>query len=324
MRKAFDLTRWFLPFALGATAVVSVATSLLLSRLLVADMVQRDAVVSMEFVQSITAVEHPEDYFASENAVDTRLAGFFNHIATMPHVLRANVFSAQGRVIWSSDAKLIGMTFAHNPELEAALRGKLETSNEVRWKPEHMLLGVQEEGFVEHYLPVWIKGKVVGVVEVYKDQRALLESINERLRWVWLCSFAGGAVLFAILYWLVRRAQRISTALHSRQLECTTSAALAAMASAIAQGPLAAIRSRAELGLESASPASRDANEDILFEVERLQRWLGEVEAGAADDPAGAEHARLPAGLRDSLSTLGRTAPTTVEAAAAAPQGVPA
>ncbi|KQT11605.1 hypothetical protein [Ramlibacter sp. Leaf400] len=303
MDKPFSLTRWFLPAASLVTALVCIATSLLLSRLLVNDMVRRDAQVSMEFVQSITAVEHPEDYFTGEKAVDTRLIDFFSHVSTMPHVLRANVFSAQGRIIWSSDAKLIGMTFSHNPELAAALQGRIETSSEVRWKPEHMLLGVPSEGFMEHYLPVYDKGKVIGVVEVYKDQRALFESIHEGVRLVWLCSVCGGVVLFALLFWLVRRADRVIRARQSREIESTTLAVLASMASAVSLGPLAAIRSRAELGLESASPGAREANEEIMFEVERLQRWLRDLQANA-DDGEGAKAARMPGVLRDSLSGL--------------------
>lgn len=189
MPKPFNFVRSFAVFALAAITLVSVSASLLISRLLIADIVQRDAKISMEFVQSISAVEKLEEGYFYSGAVDTRLREFFSHVSKMPHVLRANVFSADGRVAWSSDSQLIGMRFGHNAELEAALLGRLEVSTDhVRWKPEHMFFQLQETGFVEQYLPIHDGGKVIGVVEIYKDQRTLLQSIRDGLRVVWLAN----------------------------------------------------------------------------------------------------------------------------------------
>ena len=279
MPKPFNFVRWFAVFGLAAIALASVLTSLLVSRLLIADVVRRDARISMEFVQSIAAAEEMEGYFKDGGASEQPpLLEFFNHVSKMPHVLRANVFSTDRRIVWSSDAELIGMRFAHNPELEAALLGRLEVStDEVRWKPEHMLFDVLESGFVEQYLPVRSDGKVIGVVEIYKDQRALLQSISDSLRVVWLGNLGGAAALYALLCWLVWRGDGARRAHHEQQLECRTLDTLGAIASAVGEGPLAAIRSRAEAGLESASTATRESNEEILFEVERLQRWFREL-----------------------------------------------
>jgi hypothetical protein len=303
MQKPFTFSRWFSIAAFTTIAGVSILTALLISRLLISDIVHRDAKVSMEFVQSITAVEHPEDYFTGGKAVDTRLLDFFNHVSQMPHVLRANVFSSDRRIIWSSDANLIGMTFSHNPELEAALLGHLKVSEDVRWKPEHIFFQMEEQEFMELYLPVVSMGKVIGVVEVYKDSQTLLQSINKGVRTVWLCSLAGAALMYAVLCWLVRWADRRIQAQHAEQLEAATLAAMAAVATAVAQGPIAAIRSRAASGLESSSHVSREANEEILFEAERLQRWLRDLLEYAPQQSADGSNS-VPAALFDGMPAL--------------------
>lgn len=305
MQRPFQLTRWFALIGLAAIAAVTIASSLLLSRFLTGNMLYRDAAISMEFVRSIAAVQEARGYFTGERAADRNLVEFFNHISTMPHVLRANVFSQERKIIWSSDAKLIGRTFGRNPELEAALNGDLRITDAGSWKPEHLFLEGSAGRFVEQYLPVHSQGEVIGVVEVYKDPRMLITSINEGLRWVWACSFAGGAFLFAVLFWLVRRADRIIRSQQTRLVESESLAAVGAMTSAIAHGirnPLASIRSSAELELESPPAVRRETCEDILAEVDRLERWIRDLLAYSLPETGEPEDVRVSDVLHDSLA----------------------
>lgn len=305
MRRPFQLTRWFALIGLAAIGAVTVISSLLLSRFLVGNMLHRDATISMEFVRSIAEVQEARGYFTGERAADRNLVEFFNHIATMPHVLRANVFALDRKIIWSSDPNLIGRTFDHNPELDAALAGTLKISDEVSWKPEHMFLDGAVGRFVEQYLPVHSAGGVIGVVEVYKDPQALMSSVIDGLRWVWACSIAGGAFLFAVLFWLVRRADRIILRQQAQLVESESLAALGAMTSAIAHGirnPLASIRSSAELGLESPPAGGRENCEDILAEVDRLERWIRDLLAYSLPETGEPEDVRVSDVLRDSLA----------------------
>jgi two-component system sensor histidine kinase HydH len=271
--RVLSTTRQVALAGLAAIALIAAGTSLVLSHVIVSHAVQRDARVSMEFLRSVTEVERPEAYFLGESTTDSRMSEYFQHISAMPNVLRANIFSADRRIIWSSDASLVGMTFGHNPELDSALLGRLEvSSDDVRWKPEHMLLGSQQERFIETYLPVFRSGNVIGVVEIYKSQQSLFESIHQELRAVWLCSFAGGAILYGLLLLSLRRGRH-----PNQELPGGASEALGTVAAAVTHGVggrLAAIRSRAERGLEFRSRAAREASEEILFEVDALERWL--------------------------------------------------
>jgi len=306
--KPFKLTRWFAILGLVVTALVSVVTSLVLSRFLVSNILHRDATVSLEFVQSIVHVQQAEDYFTGKRGADKNLVEFFNHIATMPDVLRANVFSLDKTIIWSSDATMIGRTFHDNPELDDALQGEIQTTVENdRWKPEHMFLAEKRQAFVENYLPVRGQGRIIGVVEVYKAPRALFASLDDGLRLIWMCGIGGGAFLYAVMFWLVRRADRIILAQQTRLVESETLAALGAMASAVAHGirnPLASIRSSAELHLEHASGADREASEDIVTEVDRLERWIRDLLTYSVPEAGEPENVQISEVLHDSLNNF--------------------
>ena len=139
MKNPFEPTRRFAILGLVLTIAVSVACSFFLSRFMVRNLLKQDAAVSMEFVQSVVEVQQARDYFIGRRSADTNLMEFFNRIASMPNVVRANVFSSERTIIWSSDPALIGRRFHDNPELEAALRGELEVSlDELKGKAEPM------------------------------------------------------------------------------------------------------------------------------------------------------------------------------------------
>jgi signal transduction histidine kinase len=311
MKNPFEPTRRFAILGLVLTVLVSVACSFLLSRLMVRHLLRQDAAVSMEFVQSVLEVRQARDYFTGRRAADTHLVEFFNRIASMPHVLRANVYSNERTIIWSSDPALVGRHFDDNPELEAALRGDLEVSlEEMRSKAEHVALASdRKKAVVENYLPVRSGGDVIGVVEVYKSSHALSDAIDKGLRLIWVAGIGGGLFLYGLLLWAVHRAERIIQAQQARLVQNETLAALGAMASAVAHGirnPLASIRSSAELNLENASEQVREASEDIVDEVDRLERWVRDLLAYAVPEAGEPENVRVSEVLDDSLQGFAR------------------
>ena len=308
MQNPFKLTRRFAILWLLLTVVVSVATAFFLSRFMVLNLLRQDAAVSREFVQNVVEMQKAEDYFTGRRAADSHLVEFFNRIASMPEVVRANVFSREGVIIWSSDAKLIGRRFGHNEELESALGGHMVVAlDDHHTKPEHVALdGQQQNAIVENYLPVRSgDGQVIGVVEVYKSSRALSESIHKGLELIWVGGLGGGIFLYGLLVWVVRRAEGIIQAQQASLVQNETLAALGAMATAVAHGirnPLASIRSSAELNLHHPSAAVRDASEDVVDEVDRLERWVRDLLAYAVPESGEPENVRVSQALHDSLN----------------------
>ena len=242
-------------------------------------MLQQEARLTQEVIDSVVDVEQAAGYFAGNVAQDGEYREFVAHITALPDVLRANLYSRERRVIWSSDPALIGRHFADNDELEDALAGKVVAHGGERAKTEHEALDTRYRYFFEIYTPVRASasGEVVGVVELYKTPQALFEAIAAGERAIWVGAALGGLFLYATLFWLVRRADRTIRAQRERLVQSETFAAIGEMSSAVAHGirnPLASIRSSAELALDSPPADWRDSARDIVEQVDRLESWI--------------------------------------------------
>jgi len=300
-RRPFNLTRWFSVLSFACIGTVSVVSSILLSRFLTDNLLERDANILKDVVQSIAEVQDTSAYFlgGSSSARDRSLEEFFVHIARLPDVLRTNIYARDQQVIWSSDRALIGKYLGPNHELEEALAGKVAAESGVIGangdsKPEHLLLRSTEPRFVENYLPVRAAagGPVIGVVEVYRVPVALFQTVSQGVRLIWAIALGGGLFLFLTLFWIVRRADRVIEEQSQRLLESEMLAVIGEMTGAITHGirnPLASIRTSAELCQDDASPYVREAAGDITAEVDRLSEWVRQLLTYSEQEPARVE-----------------------------------
>ena len=253
----FNLRVWFAVAGSAVIAALTAASAMLMSSFLTTTMLDREVAVTQEFLQSIIATEgYGERVFAADDDghASEALKEFADHLHAMPEILRANLYSTDRRIVWSSDQALTGRRFENNPELEQALSGTLvsEVSRlEGNDKPEHIALAAGATGhFIEAYFPMRLGGKVVGVVELYKVPTALETAISRGDRIIEGSAALAGLVLFATLYWIVRRGALQIQRQQAELLRMDALAAVGQMASAIAhslRNPLAGIRSSAEL-----------------------------------------------------------------------------
>src|SRR5262249_18760354 len=142
----FDLRVWFAVTGFAVIAVLSAAFALLMSSYLTTTMLDREVAVTQEFVQSILGAENYGERVVSggHGGANEALKGFADHVRAMPEILRVNVYGADRRILWSTDADLTGRRFDNNPELEEALEGRLESEIgqlDSDNKPEHVALG---------------------------------------------------------------------------------------------------------------------------------------------------------------------------------------
>lgn len=287
--KHFNLIRWFSITALASISLVSVSAAWIFSGFLTDRMIRQDAEVTAGFVRSIVATENAYSYFDGTHSGTTQqLQAFFDHMNRMPGVLRTNVYAADRTMIWSSDESLIGKRFENNDELEEALQADLVIHSGIipsshLQKLEHQHLAERGEKFVESYVPIFdVHGRqVVGAVELYKVPIELFEAIKTGVFMIWMIAAAAGFFLFATLFWVIRRAQRTIELQEDQLVENESLAVVGEMGSAVAHGlrnPLAAIRSSAELSLESPlPPEARDCSEDIIHQVDRLEGWIRQL-----------------------------------------------
>lgn len=278
-------------FVVTSLVAIFTTTGLLsqyLAGYMTTSMMMRDAVVSMEFLNSIVRIEEEDPYSLgmsrmSETSDNPETREFFVHVSRLPDVFRANIYDATGEILWSSDPELIGHTFEDNDELETALRGELHPEIVVverGEKREHIGLPEHVEEFIEFYIPIWAEdgSAVIGAVEVYKAPEALLATIHRVVTLAWIGAVLSGAVLFAALFAVVVYVTRILRRQEQRLIETERLAVVGEMASAVAHGlrnPLAAIRSCGELVAEEDIPdESRNTVHDIIDQVDRLEAWI--------------------------------------------------
>jgi signal transduction histidine kinase len=283
----FDLMRRFLLLSLIAICIASVVSAALMSRFLTDRLLRRDAELTGDFVQNAMHAELAKGHSLDRPEAVERLAGFLRNVAAMPDVARANLYGTDSTLLWSSENRLQGRRFANNPELAEALEGHLAIeSGEVQDRPtkkaEHDYLGTSRMRFVELYIPLRSAGgsSVIGVVELYRLPVALTRAIDAGAALTWMISIGIGLFLYAVLFWIVRRADRLIRFQQQRLIESETMSALGEMASAVAHGirnPLASIRSSAELWQEAPQAAGAEAANDIISEVHRIECWIREL-----------------------------------------------
>jgi signal transduction histidine kinase len=286
--KRFDLMRRFLLTSLVCVATTSVVSGALLSCFLTDRMLERDAEVTQDFVQSIVHIELAKGYSLDKPDAGGELLEFFKHMANMPDVVRANVYARDRTLVWSSDPQLAtGRRYGDNPELSEALEGHLETETGIvgaqeRAKDEHRWLGRERMRFVETYVPLHDTGSktIIGVAEIYRVPDALSRTIDAAINLTWMIAIGAGLFLYAALFWIVRRADQLIRAQQGRLVETETMAALGEMASAVAHGvrnPLSSIRSSAELWQETPGAPGVESAGDIISEVHRIEKWIREL-----------------------------------------------
>jgi len=315
----FNLSRWFAIVGLVSIAVVGAASALLLSHFLTERMLRQEGQMTMQFVQSLVTTETSlPAYFTGAQTQDaTELQLALRHIAAVPDTLRANMYNREHVLIWSTDPKLVGRKFGANPELDEALTGDLVVHGDAEddeanpHKEEHVDLDEHGDYFVEIYVPVrdGPRGKVIGVVELYKSPKALGEALRTSRLYISVGAVLAGLFLYLTLFGLSRRADAVIRAQQDRLVENEILATVGEMGSAVAHGirnPLAAIRSSAELALEGDIEVARETAQDIIAEADRLEAWVRNLLSYARPIADAHEAVELPALVDGALEHFDR------------------
>ncbi len=312
--KNFNLTRQFALFSFLTILFISVVSAIMLSRLFTEKILSQEAGVSQAFIDSIVKADKTWRFFTDTQNPKNReaLHEFFNHMAYMPDMVRANVYGKDQKVLWSSDPELIGQIFHENDELEACLKGELIFESGIvgkTTKEEHVHLGDDKIGlrFIETYIPIWNEEhqQTVGAVELYNLPIQLHKSITEGQRLIWISAFMGGLLLYSTLYWIVRRANRVMQSQQRQLIESKTLSMIGETASAVAhsmRNPLASIRVCAELTLTDNLEGARESAMDIINETDRLDRWARELLQFSSSQQEELERIEVNEMVRDVLA----------------------
>lgn len=310
--RPFNLLRWFSIVSFVVIAAVTTALGVVASRFFVAETIQRDAILTAQFIQAIAEAEvrHIDEARRIDNSLgltmgqflDYRIAPgelgislktldsvrteFFDHIAHLPDALLATVFAPDGLVVWSTNSTLIGKQTDHNVDLAESIRlktmvarGHVQRTGSDR--SERQFLREPKNLYIENYIPLFDReGNIASVIEVYKEPESLIRTLEKGYRLIWGGAVLAGLVVYLSLFWIAFRAAQQIRSQQQQLVENETLVVVGEMSSAVAHGlrnPLAAIRSSAELA-QDADGASIEKNlRDIINQVDRLSRWVREM-----------------------------------------------
>lgn len=173
-----------------------------------AALVERDAVVTQQLLldDPMSAGTQP----SAQTLEDTGL-----RLVNLPGVVRANVYSTDGFVRFSSEKNLIGIKFDKNTELAEAFAGELHaslSSTEQGGKSEHFGLGGlggRDASLIEAYIPLHDgTGNIVAVAEYYKQLSSLDDAMQSTDRIVWIITFIAAFGMVAGLLLLMAMQRR--------------------------------------------------------------------------------------------------------------------
>ncbi|MDH0301797.1 MULTISPECIES: HAMP domain-containing sensor histidine kinase [unclassified Pseudomonas] len=305
-RKPFNLLRWYAWVSLAIILSVGIGLGLISSRFIIDESVERDALLTAQFITSIADAEvrhvsipnvrtmgelldPRNDDAAPEVTPQARRKArgeFLDHVAHLPDLLLANIYAPDRTVIWSSNPALIGKSIESDEDLDKAFEYKMRVSASYhdfeQARSEQKFITPPEQLFIENYIPLFDADgeKVTAMVEIYKEPHDLITRIEHGLMLIWLAIALGAGLVYVGLYGIMRRAARLMAAQQKRLIGNETFVALGEVSSAVAhslRNPLASIRSSAELAQAfDEGPAQKNIS-DIISQVDRMSQWVREL-----------------------------------------------
>jgi signal transduction histidine kinase len=329
-KRPFDLLRWFSLVSMVVIGIVAVALGAVASRFVITESVQRDALLTSQFIESIASTElrhlsipnvpsmgelldpRNDKYFPDVDPLSRAefRDDFIDHVEHLPDVILASIYAPDRRVIWSTNPALTGITIYGDEDLERAFSSRLPVSSSYhdvdKSRMEQKFLEPPKFIFIENYIPLFdADGRnVTAMVEIYKEPQDLINRMQRGLVLIWLATALGGVLIYLGLYWIVRRAAVLLATQQKQLITNETFVALGEVSSAVAhslRNPLANIRSSAELAMEfDSGPAHGNIN-DIIAQVDRMSKWVRELLQSLRPLNDEAEPVNLVAALHDSL-----------------------
>ncbi|MHC5349324.1 sensor histidine kinase [Metapseudomonas furukawaii] len=327
--KPFNLFRWFSLVSLVIILAVAILLGSAATRFLMRESIDRDAMLSAQFIKSIADVEVIHGNFSPGltlgEFLDKRVDGdrlgvsheqlvksheeFFDHIVRLPDVLLANVYAPDGRVIWSTRRELVGRPATDDSRLKEAIRTGSTVTVDHRGgeQPvERHFLRDPQGLYLESFIPLQdAEGNLMSVIEIYKEPVDLIARMNRGFILLWIATALGGAAIYLSLFWFVRRASRRLDDQQRQLVENETLALLGEMSTAVAhslRNPLASIRSSAELALEvDPGPLHKNLG-DIITQVDRMSKWVRELLMSSRPLAGDQEPVNLTAALEETLA----------------------
>jgi signal transduction histidine kinase len=329
---SFDLLRWFSIASLLALVPVTAGIGALISHFIAEQILNRDALLTAQFLQNSIRVESADLGGASllpylDPRADPAAAGLdralvahgraevFQLLETIPDALLVNVYARDRMVIWSTSKGLVRTYSRGDKELDEAFAPGAAPSHhygdEISVRHDAQFRIRPREFFVENYVPLQDgRGQVVAVVEIYKEPGGVMASIRAVQVLVWVTTLLGCVVVYVGLFGIVRRGRRLLRQQQQQLVAAESQLFAGEMATALAhslRNPLSSVRNCAELALCSADVPVRKNAQDIITQVDFLSQWIRELLLYSRPLVGETESVDLQAILHSVLASFGPT-----------------
>lgn len=199
-RGVFDLRLWLIVASLLLIVGVHAGLALALTRSVTSRILQREGEVAQEFLNNAVATGNIGEHLFDTPAPSPALTAFSAHVKSLPGTARANIYSLDDFIRYSTEKNLIGLQFKGNEELVESARGQIITNLDAvsdSDKPEHLAMNrFTGEELIEAYIPVKdASGKVVAVVEFYREPTMVQDTAADIRRTIWVAAALSGLIL---------------------------------------------------------------------------------------------------------------------------------
>ncbi len=203
-------------FLIACAAILAAGMATLghwLGRQIETSAVERTAAIAAVYVESILATELRSwnGTGTVDRATHAKLDQLFIHGPLRRKVLRFKLWDAAGLIAYSSDSQQLGLRFAIDAELAAALRGKVQAKVSDLQDADNQREHMRWPRLLEVYVPLRLAGqdRVIGAAEFYHSTDNLGRDIVEAQRQAWMLVAVSTLVMYLLLIGLVRRADNL-------------------------------------------------------------------------------------------------------------------
>lgn len=135
------------------------------------------------------------------------LAGLLTDTSMGQHITGIKIWDMQGRVVYSTNARIVGLTFPMDPSLSRALRGWVAADVGNLTNPENVYDYDRGQRRLETYIPVRRMGtrQIIAAIEFYQTVDELDHDIAAAQQRSWLIVGGGTLAAYLLLAGFVRR-----------------------------------------------------------------------------------------------------------------------
>lgn len=229
--KPFPLLRYFSIASLVSLAIVAIVVGLFYQRLAEDNLVNVGESKNVAITQSLSNsvwVEFSEflttaaDMSGDEIRAHSETQNVFDHISDQMRgltVLKVKIYSVDGNTVFSTEFNQIGDDKSENLGFLSAIDGVVDSELTHRDTFSAFEQTIEDRDVISSYVPIIQNGEIVGVFEVYDDVTVLVEQIQQVQVVVFIVIVTIFSALYLLLFFIVRRADRLITEQHIAQEE---------------------------------------------------------------------------------------------------------